>query len=1300
MANWLDKYDGGGELDPFGLTTIKKDVTTVKPGFIGIRPETLQRQALEKEIARRQTYIGPRGKSATPAMKQAAEDRIAKEKTNAFTKKIAEGAQTIGGALELAAPFTGPFMPIVGGVGAGLGIGSSAYLAGKDAMAGNYGSAALNAGFGALDLAGFAALRNPAVKDFVQGADHVSDYSQVVDLTGIPENIKKAVPQPWQMQELPGLHLKSTMVDGPVSKIVEPKTGLVNVEQALGIIGKESGGAEKLALIKQGLGENLPKKMDYNEFRKTVQDQLIPLERQFATHASGYGLPRIGYHAQGTAPKYSQSYLNEQIDKLNATLKSLERGEIKMPDSDVSILKNKLSDYQQHLSGKSFPEYIENQTLILSNKGKFGRGSSAHDNPEETLGHAHFLRDVESPDVLTVTQIQSDAFQGPYRIIPKATDKMTPLEQRQFSFDRLQQSQERNKTVLNKMKTEGVDEAGVPVDNNQIKQFEDIVKQQEQATAMSKADLENFSQKQLLDKSHQERYLQELVDYAGGRGDINKMRVPTPETAAKVQNYTPSRSWNVNFPENGDKIVLNDGAVGKVTDDTFINAITVTTNDGRKVHVDMSGAGYGDSKTPPIKSINDVELKEYTGYDPEHQTILKKYAEQPKTIKKLFGEEPKIVTDGKGNTWYEFDIPKKFKEGKGEIKALKNGGWLEKYNDGGPVQENYNDYSVTVPPNYEGEGYFNEGRDYSPAWGGQFQMGGSIGGATQGIPGATGFMYSRDSGSTPSNGKYAKKTMASAQDGGNLSFIDNPKLRNMLEGYKPGLMDSVGDYRLPEGYMAGSIDPSTEVSMSIGVAPSYLIPSFKYGQPLQDPVQEFNMTGQHLGGPFKTVEDAETFRELRHQYVEKGQPLPSPIATANMTIDPDLVERGQYRSSKAIKKVDPNSTYDPLDTEVLLYDNNRAKITKKDVEGVKNNMINYLNSPLYRQRLNNYPENYRGDEGSYQKKKFENAIANAKVKERTKQLRTVPYDIKDGGNRFNQYFNKVNLNPINSLSTIAHELGHAGTHQAMPSMRDFAAESDYSSGRYWDSITNKTKLNPFSIGLNEKEIEELVDRAKPLAKDTLYEGDPHNDKNTMSINFAQESYGDLMGAREILYKKGYTKNFGDPIDKKLLDKAMKDKSISEDFIFRRFYEKYGADNVIHLNNTIAANNPQQGMPMAQNGMEMKYYQDGLDFKPKSISKNGKKVIKDDMGQWAHPGEITEIDSNQITMQGVPYPVLGISDTGDTQMMYPNQEYEFIGDSVTEYPMMKQGGQLTKLDQLTNFTNYNTKQPGGWLDKYQ
>jgi hypothetical protein len=130
------------------------------------------------------------------------------------------------------------------------------------------------------------------------------------------------------------------------------------------------------------------------------------------------------------------------------------------------------------------------------------------------------------------------------------------------------------------------------------------------------------------------------------------------------------------------------------------------------------------------------------------------------------------------------------------------------------------------------------------------------------------------------------------------------------------------------------------------------------------------------------------------------------------------------------------------------------------------------------------------------------------------------------------------------------------------------------------------------------------------------------------------------------------------------------------------------------------------MPSAQNGQEMRYFQEGLDWRPKTISREGS-VIRDEMGQWAHPGEITQIDSPYITMKGVPYPVLGVSNTGDVQMMYPEQEYEFDGDSVIEYPMARNGinnldaRPLVKLDQLTNFTNYNKPQPGsGWLSKYE
>ena len=97
------------------------------------------------------------------------------------------------------------------------------------------------------------------------------------------------------------------------------------------------------------------------------------------------------------------------------------------------------------------------------------------------------------------------------------------------------------------------------------------------------------------------------------------------------------------------------------------------------------------------------------------------------------------------------------------------------------------------------------------------------------------------------------------------------------------------------------------------------------------------------------------------------------------------------------------------------------------------------------------------------------------------------------------------------------------------------------------------------------------------------------------------------------------------------------------------------------------------------------------------------VIKDNRGQWAHPGEVTEIDSNYITMEGVPYDVVGVSDTGDTKLMKPGKNYKFKGKKVTEYPVAELGinqldaQPMKKLNQLLNFTNNPDKD--NWLDKY-
>ncbi len=302
----------------------------------------------------------------------------------------------------------------------------------------------------------------------------------------------------------------------------------------------------------------------------------------------------------------------------------------------------------------------------------------------------------------------------------------------------------------------------------------------------------------------------------------------------------------------------------------------------------------------------------------------------------------------------------------GKDNTMRDGGWLNKFEQGGMVLEqqrddnygkkaNPNDVQVSVGPDFVGLGYNIKGRNYSPAWGGQFQ------------------------------------------DGGFLQPIS---------------------YKLPSRYRIPYAEPSTELATSIGGGPgepAYLIPTFKYGKPLQDPEAEYRKTGEHLGGPFKTYQEAEKWeQEIRHPYVEKGKPIPTPLKRWG-----DMAMGGGIPGAVGF-------TY-------------------------------------------------------------------ARV-----------------------------------------------------------AGSAPSNGKY----AKKTKAS------------------------------------------------------------------------------------------------------------------------AQNGKEMKFYQEGLDFKPNSIAQDGEAIV-DPMGQWAHPGEVTIIPATDITMEGVDYPVLGISDTGDQQMMYPGEDYDFDGEYVTEYPMMKEGGWLSK-----------------------
>jgi len=108
------------------------------------------------------------------------------------------------------------------------------------------------------------------------------------------------------------------------------------------------------------------------------------------------------------------------------------------------------------------------------------------------------------------------------------------------------------------------------------------------------------------------------------------------------------------------------------------------------------------------------------------------------------------------------------------------------------------------------------------------------------------------------------------------------------------------------------------------------------------------------------------------------------------------------------------------------------------------------------------------------------------------------------------------------------------------------------------------------------------------------------------------------------------------------------------------------------------------IPITEGRVLKKDWLKGYKEIPKPKKKEGGKIKKDDNGYWNPDnwGKPVEIGSNDITMRGLQEmgynkPLLGISDTGDTQMMYPGEDYKFDGESVTEYPVKKNGGWLDK-----------------------
>jgi hypothetical protein len=496
----------------------------------------------------------------------------------------------------------------------------------------------------------------------------------------------------------------------------------------------------------------------------------------------------------------------------------------------------------------------------------------------------------------------------------------------------------------------------------------------------------------------------------------------------------------------------------------------------------------------------------------------------------------------------------------GKDNTMKDGGWLNKFDQGGLVLKqktkdnfdlkvNPNDVEASVGPGYVGDGYDTTGRNYSPAWGGQFAMGGSM-------PGAVGFTYARTAGSAPANGKYTKKTKASAQNGKKLygatdeeekSVIDFAKNYYASDRFKKNLYDK-GNF--------GIKDKSAQIS--------------------KDAINKINNLSY-------------TYKPLTSTGFDKGNiiNMGNPNEYLNAPKDLAFAHEMFHPMEKEILSVQPRNV-------MIMLNHNALKNRKGDANALYQDMVSPIpttadNKPIY------------SSVGDWRQSK-----------------------IKDFADEEQQL-----------SSTSMHD--------------DLIGEvrSDIMALRY---LANKKGI----WDVTKSGVKDMT----PEMLNELYKSPELNKQMYKSSSSGKTTYLPSKKAKEPGNLKGV--------------EAPKNPGLMLD----RLKQRYSDKDLLYLMNNLAYENNNQDQTIAQNGKEMAFYQNGLDFKPKSISKNGS-VIKDDRGQWAHPGEITEIGSNNITMQGVDYPVLGISDTGDTQMMYPGEDYNFDGDKVTEFPMMKSGGWLDK-----------------------
>lgn len=209
-------------------------------------------------------------------------------------------------------------------------------------------------------------------------------------------------------------------------------------------------------------------------------------------------------------------------------------------------------------------------------------------------------------------------------------------------------------------------------------------------------------------------------------------------------------------------------------------------------------------------------------------------------------------------------------------------------------------------------------------------------------------------------------------------------------------------------------------------------------------------------------------------------------------------------------------------------------------------------------------------------------------------------------------------------------------------------------------ITNITGIGFVYSGYDKPYTKDLPEDAIPIA---FYEG---------SNNFIQDIKQKLLRFRKLSEKQIQAAINGmkkEGIDVEALANPKQGRGTTE--LTRDIKEKF----VELLNDYINNPKPEPVNESVQKkrtvSSALKEHMDGkklLTEKEWGIIMKKLQAVEDNMGQWKHPEKCTMINSSNITMENVNYPLLGIDDTGHYKIMQPEKTYSFPGNRVFEIPL--------------------------------